>query len=138
MSEPREPSGPTDRQMETAIGNLLRIGVLLAAAIVLIGGGVYLVRHGAEAPDYHRFRGEPPELCSPRGIIHYAFQWHGDAFELRGRGIIQLGFLLLIATPVARVAACSIAFAFQRDKLYVVVSLIVLALLAYSLLVGSV
>jgi uncharacterized membrane protein len=60
-----------------------------------------------------------------------------DALTLRGRGIIQLGLLLLIATPVARVAFSVAAFAFQRDRLYVVVTLVVLAILLYSLTSGQ-
>jgi len=56
---------------------------------------------------------------------------------LRGRGIIQLGLLLLIATPVARVAFSIAAFAMQRDRLYVVVTLMVLAILLYSLTSGQ-
>jgi uncharacterized membrane protein len=46
--------------------------------------------------------------------------------------IIQLGILLLIATPVARVAFALVAFAIERDRLYVAVSLIVLAVLLFS------
>jgi uncharacterized membrane protein len=130
MTERPEPSGWSDRQVETIVGNLLRTGVLVAAAIVLCGGLIYVARHGAATPDYRLFRGEPTDLCSPPGIV-------ADAFQGNSRGIIQLGFLVLIATPVLRVAACSIAFACQRDRLYVVVSLIVLVLLLYSLLVGS-
>ena len=45
-----------------------------------------------------------------------------------------MGLLLLIATPVARVAFSVAAFAEQRDRLYVVVTSIVLLLLIYSLL----
>jgi uncharacterized membrane protein len=41
--------------------------------------------------------------------------------------------LVLIATPVARVAFLAYIFARQQDKLYTAVALIVLALLAYSL-----
>ena len=59
-----------------------------------------------------------------------------NACQLRGRGLIQLGLLLLIATPVLRVVIAAVAFALQRDRLYVAVSLIVLASLAYSMLVG--
>ena len=40
-----------------------------------------------------------------------------DVLALQGRGIIQLGLLLLIATPIARVAFSVAAFAFQRDRL---------------------
>jgi hypothetical protein len=73
---------------------------------VLAGGLAYLSRHGGEAPGYHVFRGEPADLRSLRGILQ-------EAWSLRGRGIIQLGLLLLIATPVARVAFLVYAFAGQ-------------------------
>jgi uncharacterized membrane protein len=59
-----------------------------------------------------------------------------DVLSFRGRGIIQLGLLLLIATPIARVALSVVAFAIQRDRLYVVATLIVLAVLMYSLTGG--
>ena len=50
-----------------------------------------------------------------------------------GQAIIQFGLLLLIATPVARVAFAAIGFAMERDYLYVVITLIVLVVLLYSL-----
>ena len=53
---------------------------------------------------------------------------------MSARAIIQLGLLLLIATPVARVLFSAIAFALERDSMYVVITLIVLAILLYSLL----
>ena len=56
----------TDRQVEQSIGILLRAGVLLAAAVVLFGGVLYLVQHGHLRSDYHVFRGEPKDLESPR------------------------------------------------------------------------
>jgi len=52
---------------------------------------------------------------------------------MHAHGIIQLGLLLLIATPVARVAFSVVAFAAERDWLYVAITLIVLAILIYSL-----
>ena len=119
----------TDQYVEELIGKLLQVGVTLAAAVVLLGGTVYLVRHGRAAPQYHVFRGEPTDLRTVSGIVK-------DALAFRGRGLIQLGLLLLIATPVARVALSVAAFAVQRDRLYVVVTLIVLAVLMYSLMGG--
>ena len=116
----------TDQYVDELVGNLLRVGVTLAAAVVLFGGTVYLLRHGLEAPHYRVFVGEPAALRSVSGIVR-------DALALRGRGLIQLGLLLLIATPVARVAFSVVAFAVQRDRLYVAVALIVLAVLTYSL-----
>ncbi len=119
----------TDEEVEQLIGSLLRTGVLLAAALVFLGGIIYLARHGTAQPDYRVFRGVPAPLRHPSGIMHQSVTWHG-------RGLIQLGLLVLVATPVARVALSLYAFARQGDRTYVVVSLIVLAVLAYSLAGG--
>lgn len=123
--EPESGSLATEK-MDIIIGNLLRAGVVLSGAIVFIGGIVYLCRHGFEMPAYHVFHGEPSDLRDISGILH-------DVLAFRGRGIIQLGLLLLIATPVARVAYLIYAFARQKDRLYAGVALIVLLLLAYGL-----
>jgi len=116
----------TDAQVRGAVGSLLRGGVLLAASVVLAGGVLYLARHGAARADYSVFRGEPLDLRGLAGTLQ-------DVVALRGRGIVQLGVLLLIATPVARVALTAVAFAFERDRTYVLVALLVLALLLKSL-----
>jgi len=116
----------TDQRIENILANLLRAGVLLSALVVLIGGVIYLVRHGHAPVDYRVFRGEPALLRTIRGTAR-------DAFELRGQGIIQLGLLLLIATPVARVAFSIFGFAEERDGLYVVFTVIVFSVLLYSL-----
>ena len=105
-------------------------GVALASAVVLLGGIVYLYRHGLAAPQYRAFAGEPDELRSVSGILR-------GALTLRGRNIIQLGLLLLIMTPVARVAFAVAAFAAQRDRLYIGVTLLVLAILLFSLTHGQ-
>jgi uncharacterized membrane protein len=119
----------TDQQIDDIIGNLLRIGVALSAMVVLFGGIVYLTRHGLALPEYRVFHGEPSDLCQLAGIVR-------DAWSFQGRGLIQFGLVLLIATPIVRVAFTCVAFALQRDKSYVMVTLIVLALLTYSLVGG--
>jgi len=116
----------SDERVEEVMGNLLRAGISLAAAVVLTGGIFYLIRYHATSPDYRVFRGEPADLRSVSGIL-------ADAIELRSRGLIQLGLLLLVATPVARVVFSVFAFARQHDLTYVVLTLIVLAVLIYSL-----
>ena len=121
--------GWTDRRMDVVIGNLLRSGVVLSALIVLFGAVIYLLRHGHSPTEYRVFRGEPSDLRSVRGILR-------DALALRGRGIIQLGLLFLIATPVVRVAFSIFGFAEEHDRMYVVIASIVLLVLAYSL-IGS-
>jgi uncharacterized membrane protein len=119
--------GWTDQRIENIVGNLLRIGVSVSACVVFLGGLIYLIRHGRESADYRVFRGEPSELRSMSGIVHSTFGFHG-------RGIIQLGLLLLIATPVARVAFAIWGFAEEHDRMYVAFTAIVLVILLYSLL----
>jgi uncharacterized membrane protein len=46
---------------------------------------------------------------------------------------MKAGLFILVATPVARVAFSVVGFALARDRLYVAVTLLVLALLAVSL-----
>ena len=124
-----EPRRWTDQVVEIWIGNLLRAGVTLSAAVVLFGAVVYLVRHGHDLPHYRVFVGTPQDLRTVPGI------WR-SVMAFKGRGLIQLGLLFLIATPVARVAFSVVAFARERDRLYVVVTLIVLVILTYSLMGG--
>jgi len=120
---------PIDRRVDKIMGVLLRTGVVLSAMFVLAGGIVYLARHQMPVTNYRVFQGEPAELRTAPGILH-------EGLALRGRGLIQLGLLILIATPIARVAFSVLAFLYQRDWTYVVVTLVVLGLLFYSLLGG--
>jgi uncharacterized membrane protein len=115
-----------DQRVEIIIGVMLRVGVLLAAAVVLAGAVCYLAGYGHSPSDYRAFHGEPADLRSVPQIIHHAF-------SLRCRGIIQLGLLLLILTPIARVAFSVVAFWLEKDRMYVIMTLVVLANLIYSL-----
>lgn len=124
------PSGWNDQRIELIIGHLLRAGVLLSASVVILGGVVFLARHGRTAADYGVFHGEQSPLCSIAGILH-------GTIHFSGRAIIQLGLLLLIATPIARVIFSAVAFLRERDYLYVTFTLFVLAVLAYGLFGGA-
>src|SRR5205809_65799 len=102
------PAGWTDADLDRLLGNLLRTGVLLSAAIVALGGVYYLVKYGDRpVPDYSTFDpaasfvydnlgGVPDDLRSLHGVVR-------SAFHLHRRGLIQLGIIVLIATPIARV-----------------------------------
>src|SRR5262245_54581654 len=127
MNEPRR--GWTDQQVEQFLGNLLRYGVIVAAAVVLVGGVLFLIQEATTVPDYEQFHGEPREMRTVGGIV-------ADAFHLHGRGVIQFGVLLLIAVPVARVAFSVVAFALEGDYFYMGITLIVLAVLLFSLFGG--
>jgi uncharacterized membrane protein len=123
MSEQR---GWTDQRVEILVGLMLRTGVLLAAAVVLTGGILYLIQSHGVRSDYTHFRGEPQELMTVSGIAH-------GVATLDARSVIMLGLLILIATPVARVGMCIVGFFFEHDRMYVVVSTAVLLILLYSL-----
>ncbi|HEY5087935.1 MAG TPA: DUF1634 domain-containing protein [Gemmatimonadaceae bacterium] len=116
----------SDEHVELFIGNLLRWGVIFAAAVTAIGGAIFLFLHGGSIADYHTFRGQPAALTSVPEIAR-------NAYMLQPPAIIQLGLLLLIATPIARVALSLLAFVKQHDRTYIVVTTVVLALLLYSL-----
>ncbi|MGA2193398.1 MAG: DUF1634 domain-containing protein [Nitrospirota bacterium] len=113
-------------KLDNIIGGVLRAGVLIAAVVVAAGGIYYLHKYGDLRPEYKFFRGEPSDLRSLTGIFK-------DALALRSRGIIQMGILVLVATPVARVALSVVAFIFERDYIYVLVTTLVLVLLILSL-----
>jgi uncharacterized membrane protein len=116
----------TDKNLEIVIGRGLQVGVLLAAAVVFVGGVLYLLHAGGPRPDYSHFHGVAQHLRTPSGIWHGVV--HGDA-----ESVIQLGLLVLIATPVMRVVFAGVGFLMERDQLYFWVSVAVLTVLLYSL-----
>uniref|UniRef100_Q01NC3 DUF1634 domain-containing protein n=1 Tax=Solibacter usitatus (strain Ellin6076) TaxID=234267 RepID=Q01NC3_SOLUE len=112
--------------MDRLIGGLLRGGVILSAAVTLAGGAWHFVQAGSLVPHDRVFRGEPAELRSVGGVLHGVAAGHAET-------LIQLGLLILIGTPIARVAFSVYAFAAEGDRTYVMITLIVLAALAASL-----
>lgn len=116
----------SEQQFEQLLSNLLKYGVLIASTVVLLGGLLYLFRYGGEKADYHYFQGVPSELCSPTSVVTAALSGNYAA-------IIQLGLLLLVATPIVRVVISLLAFLRQREYIYCTISLLVLTALIYSL-----
>ena len=109
------------------MGGILRLGVFVSGAVILLGLVPYLLREGLGRADYHVFRGEPAAFRTLGGALE-------DAAQADPRGIMQLGVLLLLATPFARVVLCLVEFARAKDRLYVGVSLVVLLTLLWGLL----
>ena len=126
-------SGPrrrlSDHEVEQIIGRLLQLGVAIATVVVVLGAALVLMRHWATPVDYAEFRGEQSPLRSIGAVLHGVARRDPAA-------IVQLGLVLLIATPVARVALTLAAFAAQRDRLYVALTALVLVLLLYGLIWG--
>ena len=115
-----------DKRIEVWVSFMLRTGVLIAAALVLIGGVLYVAQSHGKPSNYREFHGEPAQYSTLTGAAT-------GVRTLQPRSIIMLGLLILIATPVARVGMCVLGFFFERDRLYVAVSGVVLLILLYSL-----
>ena len=125
----RSPNIPSDKEEFTGklIGWILQGGVLLSASIILIGL-LMLPLH--------------PGGFSVSGLLSFpqSFSqvWAG-LLVLHPQAIIALGLLLLIATPILRVAVSILAFALERDLRFVVITVIVLAILLLSnVLLGNI
>ncbi len=116
-----------DKQIELLIGQVLRAGMLISCFVTLAGLILYLLHHPFATPNYRIFHPINKNLLHPGDLLPEAFRGDSEA-------IIQFGILLLIATPVARVAFLVGAFALERDRIYVAVSSVVLAILLYSII----
>jgi len=116
-----------DEKMRLAMGMLLRIGVIAAGVIVVFGGILFFIQHPKETIDYATFNGEPARLRHVHTIVK-------EAFEFRSRAVIQLGILVLIATPLARVIFSLLGFIMEKDRVYIIITFIVLIILLGSLL----
>jgi uncharacterized membrane protein len=111
--------------MDHVLSLVFRIGLSLALATVIYGAVILLWQHGRDEVDYLVFDGQPAYLKTFWKIFFEALT--GNALS-----IIQLGILMLIATPVVRVISCLILFAIERDLLYVILSAVVLGVLLYA------
>ena len=117
-----------NKKMQQLIGSTLRVGVMTACCIAILGGIYYLISHGSESiHDYYKFHGEPTTLTSLTGIFTGLFQFQAANW-------IQLGVLVLMLTPITRIILSLVDFAHQRDWLYVGITTIVfLVILSNSL-----
>ena len=119
--------------MNVVIGKVLRYGVLLSGLIIILGtAGLALANGSTDTSSFLNYNpGSIPHDSidvSPSGLVHgivafAPFSW------------IELGVLVLIATPVSRVLISVFLFAAERDRLYVLITAVVLALLLFSMLV---
>jgi uncharacterized membrane protein len=118
-----------DKDLENLIGNLLRTGVLASSATIIAGGCIYLWQHGAQLPAYQSFAGLTMSFYSLPLVLKGVVRGSGEH-------IIQLGVLFLIATPVARVVFSIFGFIKEKDRLYIVITLLVLIIIGGSMLLG--
>ncbi|HEX4412064.1 MAG TPA: DUF1634 domain-containing protein [Lacipirellulaceae bacterium] len=124
---------PRVRQVELAISNLLRGGVALSMLLIVAGTIVTF----AQQPSYISQPGELHRLITPGlKFPHTLGDLTSELGQLRGEAIVTLGLLVLIATPVMRVAISILAFIYQRDRIFTLITSVVLFLLLLSLVLG--
>lgn len=115
-----------DRDIQIILGTLLRVGVVLSMSIVFIGGILYLITNPESSVDYKVFDPEHAEYSSIISILK-------GVMQLKGKAVIQFGVLLLIFTPIARVAFSIFSFIIEKDYLYVAIGILVLTIILFSL-----
>jgi uncharacterized membrane protein len=122
------------RRVELVISRLLRIGVVTSLLIVTWGTVISFVRH----PDYTSVPSELQRLTRPGAAFPHTLGdvWRGLK-QGRGQAIVTAGLLLLIATPVLRVAVSILGFVYERDRTFVAITATVLMLLLLSFLLGK-
>lgn len=118
-----------EKDLQQLVGNILRWGVIIAMTIVIIGFVVYIFQKGTQPIDYSVF--------NPVRFQGFAHMMEGLSLG-RSESIIQTGVLLLIATPIARIVFAMIGYGLERDRLYVIISLIILAIITFSIIYGAV
>ena len=123
------PGSLKDKDLQTIIGWILRGGVAVSMVLVFTGGVFFVYRHGNSIPDYKTFKGVPDFIQSFGGILN-------GVITMKGQAIIQLGIILLIATPVMRVAFSAVGFFLEKDYLYTFITLIVLLIILASMISG--
>jgi uncharacterized membrane protein len=127
---------PQDEQPSTerTIGRVLRFGVTASLLFVAAGTLLSFVRGGG----YGSQPSEVARLMGPGGSFPRTIGWlAGGLASLNGQAVIVAGLVLLIATPVVRVAVSIVSFARQRDRPFVAITAVVLGLLLLSLVLGE-
>ena len=123
----REPNS-----MNRILGIVLRTGVILSGAIIAIGTTLFLAKHSLD--DAFGYLAYNPSLI-PHGSFPASLTSIGSGLaSLDPSSIIQLGFLVLLATPVTRVALSLLLFAAEKDRRFVYLTGAVLAILLFSML----
>ena len=123
-------------KVEIAISNLLRIGVAVSLLFIVIGTVLMFLHH----PEYRHSGRTLQHLIGPSKETVDATPFRTMIQGIRhaeGRSVITLGLMLLIATPVVRVAVSVLAFVYQGDRVFVGITTLVFCLLLVSFFLGK-
>ncbi|MGV0167961.1 DUF1634 domain-containing protein [Furfurilactobacillus sp. WILCCON 0119] len=109
-------------QVEIMIGEILRIGVIISAVIMLVG----FITYGIQGSTGFTNNGFPTTMTAIfTGLLSF-----------KSGSIMMLGLFCLILTPVLRVIVSIYAFYVEKDHLYVWITTAVLIILLIALFIG--
>ena len=121
--------------VELLISWLLRVGVVTSLSLIVLGLLLMFIHH----PSYLFSVMDLQRLTSPGAAFPHTLHEVANGLLVgRGQAIVAVGLLMLIITPIMRVAVSIVGFALQRDRAFVVITGVVLALLLVSFLLGKV
>jgi uncharacterized membrane protein len=126
-----DPKSPVHK-VELALSTILRTGVIVSLVIIIAGTVVRFIHHR----DFLNSRSDTQTLLTSQAFPHTITDVFTSAMHGHSDAIVGIGLLLLILTPVLRVAASIVAFAIQRDGMFVLLTTFVLAMLILSFVLG--
>ena len=125
-------SDSPDARLEHLISALLRAGISVSLTLIFAGTVVSFVHH----PDYTNSAEALARLTRPGMAPHDLREVGAGLATIRGQAIVMLGLLVLMATPVLRVAVSLVSFLRSRDRAFALLTSAVLFLLL-SLFLGK-
>ena len=108
-----------ETRLNITISRVLVAGLIAAISLLLVGFVVTLVRQGTAVPHKTSIQDIPRSL-----------------WALEPGGFFELGLLVLLATPAARVVALFLAYLHRREWLFSGISFFVFAVLVLSAYLG--
>lgn len=125
----------TVHRLDATISSILRFGVAISLTLIVSGLLITLVEH----PDSMVSHTDLHRLTDPGAAFPHTFkEVTAGTAALQGQATVAMGLLMLIFTPILRVIVSIGAFVLQRDRVFVLLTAIVLTVLALSFLLGHV
>lgn len=135
MTDPQEMHKGLSREqlrLDALISAILRLGMLTSVVLIVLGSVLCFIRDS-------RYESESGfvTLMQHGAFPHTAMAVWTDAIQGGGMGLVMLGVLVMVATPILRVIVSIIAFALERDVIYTLLTAAVLGLLLIALIAGK-
>lgn len=123
--------GWSQPRLYDAVSKVLRYGTIISAAVLALGLVVLLLNEPSQVPGTVQSMlssGFGAPTLSPTALLSGLAS--GNPLN-----VLEVGTLVLLATPIARVAASVVLFLREKDITYVAITVLVLAMLLLAIFV---